>query len=86
MDFDAISEALNTPEVEEEEQVTVQVVSFAGQRKLEVTAGTTISELKEEYDLDGVKLVTEEGVILRDTDVIEEDMVLITSASKENGK
>lgn len=80
MDLNAINEAL-----ESAENVTVTLASLSGTRDLTAEVGMTVREFKSLNNLSSAKLVDGQGNILRDTDVISENMSLFVSASKQNG-
>lgn len=76
---------MNEQQTVESEVVTVKLATLGNVDTLEVEAGTTVEEFKEDYDLEGRKLVSRTRGVLSDTDVIMEDEVIFVSASKENG-
>jgi hypothetical protein len=82
MDMNQINEALTAPE---QENVTLTVSTLAGVRTITAEAGKTVAQIKRENDLGSVKFVTEDGILLGDNEVIDEDMNLFISASKQNG-
>ena len=80
-DFDNMQETT----VVEPEMVTVKLATLGNVDTLEVEAGITVAEFKENNDLDGRKLVSRTRGVLADTDVIQEDEVIFVSTAKENG-
>ena len=68
------------------EEVTVKLMGISGVQDLSVEAGTTVAELKEQFDLEGKKLVSRTRGVLSNTDVITEDEAVFVSMSKENGR
>lgn len=84
----SLSDAFNSLNEEEQpEVVTVELISLAGIQEVEVTAGQTVAEFKTANGLSSTdKVVDEEtNIILPNNFVIEEDMSLVVSASKQNG-
>lgn len=79
-DFDNMQESTVEPEM-----VTVKLATLGNVDTLEVEAGITVAEFKENNDLDGRKLVSRTRGVLADTDVIQEDEVIFVSTAKENG-
>lgn len=82
MSMSEINDALNQPEVQ---NVTVSLVTLAGVETKVINEGTSIREFKNTYNLQGTKIVDEDGNTLSDNDVISEDMELFVSAPKKNG-
>lgn len=76
---------MNEQQTVEPEVVTVKLATLGNVDTLEVEAGTTVEEFKEDNDLEGRKLVSRTRGVLSDTDVIMEDEVIFVSTSKENG-
>lgn len=87
MNFDAIREAMENNDRQEENvsKITLEVGTLSGIEKFEVNSGITVGEFKEENDLVGKKVVTEDGVILTDSTVLDESMTLLVLTPKENG-
>lgn len=84
--FNEINEALNNETTEAKDTVTVELVTLSGLQTYEVVEGTTIKQFKETHGLSNdVKIVSEDGDVLRCNDVIEEDMSLFISTPKKNG-
>jgi len=86
--FNDINETLNnTREVEEEKETcSIELVTLSGVQNYEVEEGTTIREFKEAHGLSSdVKIVDEDGDVLRANDIIAEDMSLFISTPKKNG-
>lgn len=81
MDINAINDALNALK----DDVTISVASLAGTQSYTIEEGTTVREFKAANGLRSSKLVTAEGVILKDSDVLTSDMSVFVSASKKNG-
>lgn len=81
-DFDAINEALNS---EERQTIDVKIVRLGGQDVQTIEAGMTVADFKAKYGLEGTKLVSAEGDILRNSDVLREDMKVFVSTPKKNG-
>ena len=79
MDINAVNNALNT------ENVKVSIVSLGGVNDYEISAGTTVRELKSRYGLSDMKIVTGDGSVLSDTDTISSDTQLYVSTPKRNG-
>lgn len=86
-DFNEINNALNNEEVEEEKAIVkVELVTLSGLQNYEVEEGTTIREFKEAHGLSAdVKIVDEDGDVLRADDEITDDISLFTSTPKKNG-
>ena len=80
-DFDNMQETTAV----EPEVVTIKLATLGNVDTLEVEAGITVAEFKENNDLDGRKLVSRTRGVLADTDVIQEDEVIFVSTAKENG-
>lgn len=88
--FDNIDEELTNPVMEEEEQeeslFEVELVTLSGVKKHEVREGQTIAEFKDAMGLArNTKVVDEDGDVLRNEDIIDNDMTLYISAPKKNG-
>lgn len=84
--FNEINEALNNETTEAKDTVTVELVTLSGLQTYEVVEGTTIKQFKDAHGLSNdVKIVSEDGDVLRYNDVIEEDMSLFISTPKKNG-
>lgn len=82
VNFNAVLEALDS---EETSTCSVNLISFASNDTVSVNEGTTVSELKEKFNLSSsVKLVDNEGNILSNSDTITTDCVLFASKPKEN--
>jgi hypothetical protein len=81
VDFVKINEALEA----EEGTFKVELITLAGAESITVDEGTTVADFKEENDLEGVKLVSGTGVILEDSEVIEQGTRIFVSTFKENG-
>ena len=84
-DFNAINSALQAVEVTPTPEVNLQVVTLAGTKTLIIVSGSTVKQIKEDNEMEAVKFVTEDGIILTNTDIITSDMTVYISASKENG-
>ena len=78
IDFDAL-------ERPEREELEVEIVTFSGRQTKKVLEGTTVGDFKAANGLTGNTIVDEDSNILRDDDVIEEDMQVYISQPKKNG-
>lgn len=84
--FEDIANTLENGAEATPENVEISLVTLAGVRNYTVVEGTTVAEFKRANDLAGSKLSDEDGNLLRDTDILEEDMEIFVSAAKKNGK
>lgn len=85
--FNDINETLSNNRVEEEKDTySIELVTLSGVQNYEVEEGTTIRQFKEAHGLSSdVKIVDEDGDVLRANDVIDDDMSLFISTPKKNG-
>lgn len=84
--FDEINNALNSEEAEEKEMVSVELVTLSGIQNYEVEEGTTVKDFKAAHGLSSdVKIVDEDGDVLRADDTIDDDISLFISTPKKNG-
>lgn len=85
VDFNDIQNQLNNDSVEEKDTVTVELITLSGVQNLEVEEGMTIKEFKETNNLDGMKIVNEDGDVMNNNDTIDFDSQFFISAPKKNG-
>ena len=84
--YEEINEALGNEIETLPEKVTVELITLSGMRTYEVEEGTTIKAFKEARGLSSdVKIVDEDGDVLRAEDTIETDIQLYISTPKKNG-
>ena len=86
VDFREINESLeNSGEREAEDLVKVELITLSGLQEYEVEEGMTIKEFKEKHNLNEVKIVNEDGDVMRNNDIIECDSQFFISTPKKNG-
>ena len=61
------------------------MITLSGIQNYTIEAGMTVKEFKDAHDLDDVKIVNEDGDVMRSNDVFEEDGKYFTSTPKKNG-
>lgn len=84
VDFNRVNDALEN-EANEAEEVKIELITLSGIQNYTIEAGMTVKEFKEAHDLDDVKIVDENGDVMRSNDVFEEDGKYFTSTPKKNG-
>lgn len=84
VDFNRVNDALEN-EANEAEEVKIELITLSGIQNYTIEAGMTVKEFKEAHDLDDVKIVDEDGDVMRSNDVFEEDGKYFTSTPKKNG-
>ena len=85
MDINAVNNALNNAAPAAASTAKVSIVSLGGVNDYEITAGTSVRELKTRYGLTDMKIVTGDGTVLSDNDTISSDVQLYVSTPKRNG-
>ncbi len=86
VDFREINESLeNSEERDAEDLVKVELITLSGLQEYEVEEGMTIKEFKEKHNLNEVKIVNEDGDVMRNNDIIECDSQFFISTPKKNG-
>lgn len=86
VDFREIKESLeNSGERGVEDLVKVELITLSGLQEYEVEEGMTIKEFKEKHNLNEVKIVNEDGDVMRNNDIIECDSQFFISTPKKNG-
>lgn len=65
--------------------VNVEVITLGGVETHEIEEGMTVADFKQAYGFNGMKLVDNDGDVMNNNDVIENDMQLFVSAPKKNG-
>ena len=84
VDFNRVNDALEN-EANEAEEVKIELITLSGIQNYTIEAGMTVKEFKDAHDLDDVKIVHEDGDVMRSNDVFEEDGKYFTSTPKKNG-
>ncbi len=84
VDFNRVNDALEN-EANEAEEVKIELITLSGIQNYTIEAGMTVKEFKDAHDLDDVKIVNEDGDVMRSNDVFEEDGKYFTSTPKKNG-
>lgn len=84
VDFNRVNDALEN-ESNEAEEVKIELITLSGIQNYTIEAGMTVKEFKDAHDLDDVKIVNEDGDVMRSNDVFEEDGKYFTSTPKKNG-
>lgn len=77
--------AIDTKLFNNPSSIQVEVVTLSGTNTYDVEEGTTVGAFKESNGLKGYKVVSGDNVVLRDSDVLEQDIQLIISSPKKNG-
>ncbi len=85
VDFNRVNDALENRVEDEKEEVKIELITLSGIQNYTIEAGMTVKEFKEAHDLDDVKIVDEDGDVMRSNDVFEEDGKYFTSTPKKNG-
>lgn len=85
VDFNRVNDALENGVEDEKEEVKIELITLSGIQNYTIEAGMTVKEFKEAHDLDDVKIVDEDGDVMRSNDVFEEDGKYFTSTPKKNG-
>lgn len=85
VDFNRVNDALENGVEDEKEEVKIELITLSGIQNYTIEAGMTVKEFKEAHDLDNVKIVDEDGDVMRSDDVFEEDGKYFTSTPKKNG-
>ena len=85
VDFNRVNNALENGVEDEREEVEIELITLSGIQNYTIEAGMTVKEFKEAHDLDDVKIVDEDGDVMRSNDVFEEDGKYFTSTPKKNG-
>ena len=84
VDFNRVNDALENG-ADESEEVKIELITLSGIQNYTIEAGMTVKEFKDAHDLDDVKIVNEDGDVMRSNDVFEEDGKYFTSTPKKNG-
>lgn len=85
VDFNRVNDALENGVEDEKEEVKIELITLSGIQNYTIEAGMTVKEFKEAHDLDDVKIVDEDGDVMRSNDVFKEDGKYFTSTPKKNG-
>lgn len=85
VDFNRVNDALENGVEDEKEEVKIELITLSGIQNYTIEAGMTVKEFKDAHDLDDVKIVNEDGDVMRSNDVFEEDGKYFTSTPKKNG-
>ena len=85
VDFNRVNDALENGVEDEKEEVKIELITLSGIQNYTIEAGMTVKEFKEAHDLDDVKIVDEDGDVMRSNDIFEEDGKYFTSTPKKNG-
>lgn len=85
VDFNRVNDALENEVENEREEVEIELITLSGVQNYTIEAGMTVKEFKEAHGLDDVKIVDEDGDVMRSNDVFEEDGKYFTSTPKKNG-
>ena len=85
VDFNRVNDALENGVEDEKEEVKIELITLSGIQNYTIEAGVTVKEFKETYDLDNVKIVNEDGDVMRSNDLFEADGKYFTSTPKKNG-
>lgn len=85
VDFNRVNDALENRVEDEKEEVKIELITLSGIQNYTIEAGMTVKEFKEAHDLDDVKIVDEDGDVMRSNDIFEEDGKYFTSTPKKNG-
>lgn len=84
VDFNRVNDVLENG-ADEAEEVKIELITLSGIQNYTIEAGMTVKEFKDAHDLDDVKIVNEDGDVMRSNDVFEEDGKYFTSTPKKNG-
>ena len=88
MDYSRINSALNneTPaQPTQPVEYEVTIVTLGGVQTLKATEGMSVAEFKNKYALNGTTLVDEEGNVLNNAAIFDEDTQIFVSTPKKNG-
>lgn len=85
VDFNRVNNALENGVEDEREEVEIELITLSGIQNYTIEAGMTVKEFKEAHGLEDVKIVNEDGDVMRSNDVFEEDGKYFTSTPKKNG-
>ena len=85
VDFNRVNNALENWVEDEREEVEIELITLSGIQNYTIEAGMTVKEFKEAHGLEDVKIVNEDGDVMRSNDVFEEDGKYFTSTPKKNG-
>lgn len=85
VDFNRVNDALENGVEDEKKEVKIELITLSGIQNYTIEAGMTVKEFKEAHDLDNVKIVDEDGDVMRSNDIFEEDGKYFTSTPKKNG-
>lgn len=86
VDFREINDSLeNAEEKDPTDVLKVELITLSGLQEYEVEEGMTIKEFKEKHNLNDVKMVNEDGDVMRNNDIIECDSQFFISTPKKNG-
>lgn len=85
VDFNRVNDALENEVENEREEVEIELITLSGVQNYTIEAGMTVKEFKEAHNLDDVKIVNEDGDVMRSNDIFEEDGKYFTSTPKKNG-
>lgn len=77
--------AIDTDLFNSKSTVQVEVVTLSGTNTYDVEEGTTVGAFKEAHGLNGYKVISGDNELLKDSDVLEDDVQLIVSSPKKNG-
>lgn len=85
VDFNRVNNALENGVENEREEVEIELITLSGIQNYTIEAGMTVKEFKEAHGLEDIKIVNEDGDVMRSNDVFEEDGKYFTSTPKKNG-
>lgn len=85
VDFNRVNDALENGVEDEKEEVKIELITLSGIQNYTIEAGMTVKEFKDAHGLEDVKIVDEDGDVMRSNDVFEEDGKYFTSTPKKNG-
>lgn len=85
VDFNRVNDALENGVEDEKEEIKIELITLSGIQNYTIEAGMTVKEFKDAHGLEDVKIVDEDGDVMRSNDVFEEDGKYFTSTPKKNG-
>lgn len=85
VDFNRVNDALENGVEDEKEEVKIELITLSGIQNYTIEASMTVKEFKDAHGLEDVKIVDEDGDVMRSNDVFEEDGKYFTSTPKKNG-
>ena len=85
VDFNRVNDALENGVEDEADEITVELITLSGVQTYAIEAGTSVQNFKDAHGLNDMKIVNEDGDVMRNSDVFEEDGKYFTSTPKKNG-